>query len=289
MPGAVSRRDGDPAVISRRTLAVAALLSGCLASAPIGASERPVSPSGQISQNGDEFAQLREFWDLLMQRARQAVGDEFSSALLVYEGGRQELPSGTPGDPAMDFQSSGRRGTGVCGAFQPGSRQPYELCPDTPGDLPPDGAAQSCCRHFAFCVPYSRFALAAIDRQSTVVVSPRVARLPPQTWKAILAHEAGHSLDFYVSGSRYGLYDHQDKVAPEVLAALKSGVLKEKDAEIRADDFANIVFADQLGKKICYEAATTLQQLTPPEVPCGAEAGSGAALLAHFPHPPAKS
>jgi len=243
----------------------------------------------QISQNGDEFAQLREFWDLLMQRARQAVGDEFSSALLVYEGGRQELPSGTPGDPAMDFQSSGRRGTGVCGAFQPGSRQPYELCPDTPGDLPPDGAAQSCCRHFAFCVPYSRFALAAIDRQSTVVVSPRVARLPPQTWKAILAHEAGHSLDFYVSGSRYGLYDHQDKVAPEVLAALKSGVLKEKDAEIRADDFANIVFADQLGKKICYEAATTLQQLTPLEVPCGAEAGSGAALLAHFPHPPAKS
>lgn len=122
-----------------------------------------------------------------------ALADEFSSALLVYEGGRQELPSGTPGDPAMDFQSSGRRGTGVCGAFQPGrhadappfaaigcpcragcdaavwschdtpntasgSRQPYELCPDTPGDLPPDGAAQSCCRHFAFCVPYSRFA-----------------------------------------------------------------------------------------------------------------------------------
>lgn len=45
-----------------------------------------------------------------------------------------------------------------------------------------------------------RFAFDAIDRQSTVVASPRMALLEPRIWKAILMHEIGHAIDFYVFG-----------------------------------------------------------------------------------------
>ena len=43
-----------------------------------------------------------------------------------------------------------------------GALQPYALCPITPGgspvDMTPEGLlSRDCCRHYAFCVPYSRY------------------------------------------------------------------------------------------------------------------------------------
>jgi 2-polyprenyl-6-methoxyphenol hydroxylase-like FAD-dependent oxidoreductase len=45
---------------------------------------------------------------------------------------------------------------------------PPSLCPlplDNPRSPPPDDLARECCRHFAFCIPYSRYGLAVEDRQ----------------------------------------------------------------------------------------------------------------------------
>jgi hypothetical protein len=46
----------------------------------------------------------------------------------------------------------------------------------------------------------SRYAFAAIDRQSSVVASPRLALAEPDTWQGVLVHEMGHCIDFHVFG-----------------------------------------------------------------------------------------
>lgn len=43
----------------------------------------------------------------------------------------------------------------------------------------------------------SRYAFAAIDRQTSVVVSPRLALADTATWQGVLTHEMGHCIDFY--------------------------------------------------------------------------------------------
>lgn len=55
-----------------------------------------------------------------------------------------------------------------------------------------------CCRHYAYYVPYDRLG----PSPGSVVVSPRLLRLPPARWRAILAHEMGHAIDFYLFGGR---------------------------------------------------------------------------------------
>jgi hypothetical protein len=42
----------------------------------------------------------------------------------------------------------------------------------------------------------SRYAFAAIDRQTSVVASPRLALAASSTWQGILVHEMGHCIDF---------------------------------------------------------------------------------------------
>jgi hypothetical protein len=49
-----------------------------------------------------------------------------------------------------------------------------------------------CCR-----MHRSRYAFAALDRQTSVVASPRLALAAPNTWQGILTHEMGHCIDFF--------------------------------------------------------------------------------------------
>lgn len=231
-----------------------------------------------------ELQPLSAFWAELQAYAQRSLGDDFTAALVFYQPDA-ELPSGTPGDPSRDFS----RGADVCGQFQPGDQRPYSMCPAQPGSSA-DTAATGCCRHFAFCVPYSRFAFADIDRVSTVVASPRMAALAPNSWKAMLMHEMGHAVDFYVFGSRYGLYDHKRDLSTGVATLLKP-VDREKDPEIRADDLANALLVPSVGEKVCYAPDTTLQILTAPGQECTgtlSDSSSDGPPLAHFPHPPAR-
>ena len=121
--------------------------------------------------------------------------DNFTAQLIVY-GPHAELPTGTPGDPARDY----RRPPACQDYDAPSSAAggpPYPCCPADPGQPPMEHSHVECCRHFAYAVPYSKFGLARVDRTSAVVASPRLLRLPPARWQAILVHELGHCVDFW--------------------------------------------------------------------------------------------
>jgi hypothetical protein len=45
-----------------------------------------------------------------------------------------------------------------------------------------------------------RYGLARADRVNSVVVSARIARLAPSSWRGMLLHELGHCADFHVFG-----------------------------------------------------------------------------------------
>lgn len=134
---------------------------------------------------------------------------------LVFYGPGEMLPTGTPGDPALEYD---RRKRPACGAFTSGEgpphvcrpcsvtssprrsllrslrahtalagwAQPYASCPAVPGGVPDSDTARSCCRHFAFAVPRSTYAFAAIDRATTIVASPRLALADAQTAHGVL-------------------------------------------------------------------------------------------------------
>lgn len=51
------------------------------------------------------------------------------------------------------------------------------------------GGMPCCCR--------SRYAFAAMDRQTSVVASPRLALAAAATWQGVLVHEIGHCIDFF--------------------------------------------------------------------------------------------
>lgn len=103
----------------------------------------------------------------------------------------------------QDYASSGRGGDGHCGPYVPAADGvAYAICPATPGEHSDVPGADACCRHFAYCVPASRFGFARADRVATVMASPRLLALPPGRWRAILSHELGHAADFFLFGSR---------------------------------------------------------------------------------------
>lgn len=174
---------------------------------------------------------------------------------------------------------------GRCGTFFPISDRPYEICP-MPGDVPPDDTTRECCRHFAFCVPPSRPAFAVEDRIATVVAAPRLFRLPEDRWQAILAHELGHAVDFYLFGPRYRLAKNEllDTVAPELRSTL-SEIDQEPDPELRADALGELLVLKPLGQKLCYDPVLTLQTLVDPAAPCNGD-GSGRDLMRHYSHAP---
>ena len=64
-----------------------------------------------------------------------------------------------------------------------------------------------------------------------------------QAAQAILTHEMGHCVDFFVFGKRYGLTNHP--VAEPAAGALAAASV-ERDPELRADDFANILLASEV-------------------------------------------
>lgn len=234
----------------------------------------------------------RYFYELLAT-AQQLLGTNLQVRLVWYN--PRSTPAGIPGDPAKDFASSGlgalRQGDGRCGDFSPESDRPYALCP-APGDAPASDLARGCCRHLAYAVPYSLFtALPWLAGRSTVVLSPRLAAFPEATWQGVVAHELGHTVDFWLFGSKYGLRDHAASCSdPRLVQRLQQVAAHEPDAELRADLLADAVLLQPAGRKLCYASATTLQVLVPDsqgsegsgEGPCSGQRG----LLEHFPHPP---
>lgn len=222
-----------------------------------------------------------------MEAIASQIGPEFTARLAIY-GITPNLPSGVPGDPAKDYQSSRSGGDGRCGAFQPSlpEGRSYALCP-LPGQVPSDETARECCRHYAFAVPYSKFGFAVEDRYTTIIVSPRLFLLPPERWQAILAHELGHAVDFYLFGSKYRLLNHETSRSTftDLRAQLQLIDEFEEDPELRADALGELLVLKPRKEKLCYDPVLTLQTLADPSEKCDGD-GSGAALMRHYTHPP---
>jgi hypothetical protein len=116
---------------------------------------------------------------------------------------------GAPVPVAGDRQDHGlcsRVSTAKNHALSAGSDRPYAICPDAGAECT-DSRATSCCRHYAYAVPYSRYASVCVpavsaplpcptqkngrdvwcppartsrrdsDRMTCIVASPRLARL----------------------------------------------------------------------------------------------------------------
>lgn len=177
-------------------------------------------------------------------------------------------------------QDFSRGGDAHCGAFSPFPGAPYAICP-APGAPPGDPAAAACCRHLAFCVPYSRLGLAVEDRVSTVVVSPRLWAFAPEQWRGVLAHELGHAADFYLFGARYRLTTH----AQPTLAAALQAIDAEADPELRADALGEVLVLAPAGVKLCYDPVFKIQATVPPAARCDGD-GEGEGLMRHYTHAP---
>jgi hypothetical protein len=76
-------------------------------------------------------------------------------------------------------------------------------CP-LPGEPASSNLLADCCRHFAYCVPYTPGARAPINQVTNVIVSERINWAPQAVAEGILVHEMGHVVDFACFGSRYG-------------------------------------------------------------------------------------
>jgi hypothetical protein len=240
---------------------------------------------------GDEVPpSIREYFTAAVALIASQIGSNFKCRLAIYSY-TPNVPSGIPGDPAKDFQS-GRRsgGGGFCGKFQPvvtPESLPYAFCP-LPGAVPLDPATRDCCRHFAFAVPYAKFGLAVEDRVTTIVVSPRLLLLPLQRQQAILAHELGHAIDFYLFGKRYNLTNNQDGIISvdfrEQLLLIDGG---EVDPEVRADALGELLVLKPREQELCYDPVLKLQTLVDASVKCTGNGDEGSEeLMRHYSHPP---
>jgi len=142
--------------------------------------------------------------------------------------------------------------------------EPYERClMSDDGRLEYSESERSltrdCCRHFAYCVPYDRFPVQTRDMFSTVVLSSRVLRLSEENWKAIIAHELGHAIDFHIFGNRYRLKNRLTSFSSSNLESAVVRVDSEQDPEVRADKLAEIFLLHPLRLKLCYDPETTIQ------------------------------
>ena len=244
------------------------------------------SSSGKIHLPvGQEVAQISkeasDFFLNAVMEIQNGLDLNFMARLAIY-GVSTRLPSGIPGDPARDYS----RGTKTrCGKFLSGSDQPYSICPTTyevTHDIVNDQQRQ-CCRHFAYCVPYSLPGFAVEDRVSTVMVSERLFRLPEKTWRAILAHELGHAIDFWTFGGRYRLRNHSPSRGMPL--ELENQLADISDPEFRADILGEYFVLKPHDQRLCYSPVSNLQQTVGLNVSCQGD-GSTSQLMRHFSHPP---
>lgn len=139
----------------------------------------------------------------------------------------------------------------------------------------------------AYCLPGDSFGFSS-PKLSSIVISPRVLQLTEDNWKAIIAHELGHAIDFWLFGSRYGLKDRmktvlaQNQLSEDFLNTVKKIDL-EDDPEVRGDLLGELFLLKNKGLRLCYDMKLTIQKLVPEGTECGDENGL---LLRHFPHPP---
>ena len=255
--------------------------------APFAQSANAAPPRVELPAGREIPLEARQYFSEAVASIASQIGDQFIARLAIYET-TPNLPSGIPGNPAKDYTSN-RRGKDAtsCGVFQPAlpEGRPYALCP-LPGEVPTDFTARECCRHYAFAVPYSKFGLAVEDRFTTIIVSSRLFLLPRERWEAILAHELGHAVDFYLFGSKYRLLNHKpSKASPELLDQMKLIDEFENDAELRADALGELLVLKPRKQKLCYDPLLTLQILTDPSDMCKGDV-SGTALMRHYSHPP---
>jgi hypothetical protein len=237
---------------------------------------------------GDEIPPpIRSYFTEAVALMQSQLGSPDFKVRLALYGTTPNLPSGIPGDPAKDFQRNNNK---VCGIFSPVQTPeslPYAFCP-LPGVVPLDPNTRDCCRHFAYAVPYSKFGFAVEDRVTTIVVSPRLLMLEQKQWQAILAHELGHAVDFYLFGKRYRLANNQASI---ISAELKEELMaidrEEQDPEARADLFGETLVLKPREQKLCYDPVLKLQILVDPSVKCNGGGSEGSEeLLRHYTHPP---
>jgi len=244
--------------------------------------------------HASEQEPLAAFWDVLVAVTKTAMGSDFDAQLQFYSADKAR--DSPPGNPAQDFGSEGvkgmYKGNGKCGPLQTDSDLPYAICASAPGQTPRDILERECCRHTAYTfVPEKFYQFKLITPVPVVVCAPRIRQFDESSWKAILMHEMGHCIDFYMFGKRYGLLNRgiQDKAMADMLQAASTS---ERDPELRADNFSNIVLAtlqkEVGGGIVCYDPLTTIQRIVPvKDLPCEGtgEIGDPRPLL-HFSHPP---
>lgn len=173
----------------------------------------------------------------------------------------------------------------MCGKFKsPGAygSEPYERCLLSEHDMleyseSERSLTRDCCRHFAYCVPYDRFPVQTRDMYSSVVLSSRVLRLPEENWKAILAHELGHAIDFHIFGKRYRLKNRLASFSSSSLESAVKNVDLEKDPELRADMLAELFLLEPVGCQLCYDPKTTIQVI---------QSSSQTCEIKHYSHSP---
>lgn len=153
-------------------------------------------------------------------------------------------------------------------------------------------------------MPYTpSFAFAVEDRISTVVISARLLLYDEKTWHAVLAHELGHVIDFYLwGGKRYRLKNNYiDKVLlriqgnndGDVLKNALENINKEDDAEYRADLLGEYFVLRPFRQRLCYDPMFLLQTVVDdPQAVCHDE-GDGRSggdelikYVRHYAHEP---
>lgn len=214
-------------------------------------------------------------FDRYISRIQYKIGTGFNARIVIY-GVTSRMPFGAPGDPSRQYGKDRKS----CGRFHPpgieGS-EPYDVCSTSS----PVGA--TCCRHYAYCVPYDRFPAFPGDSFSSVVLSSRVPNLPMDTIEGILAHELGHAIDFHIFGKRYRLQNRAcDFVSEDVDISLSQIDSSVADPEYRADLFANTVVLPP-GEALCYSKSNLLQTIiTDKATNCSDFPG----LMKHYSHEP---
>jgi len=106
-------------------------------------------------------------------------------------------------------------------------------------------------------------------------------------WKAIIAHELGHAVDFHIFGPLYRL---KSKPVNYKSAAVENSVAQvntESDPEIRADKFADVLLLGEQNEQICYDPILKIQHIEPDSRVCnGLPLNESSIPMKHFPHTP---
>eukprot|EP00892_Ulva_mutabilis_P008057 jgi/Ulvmu1/5623/UM023_0162.1 len=213
---------------------------------------------------------LQAFWRDCISAVTSGVGSSIDVNLIVWSP-RASLPFGSPGDPAADYTTGGIFApfNGGCGVRRKDAARPYAGCP-APGLPASNDLLAECCRHYAYCVPYTPRSTLALNSVTTVVLSERINDAPESVARGIIAHELGHGIDFHCFGSRYKLADHPpDGPWASSVAAIDA---KETNFEIRADGFANLILGAVKAGQLCYAKDTRTQVAIGDDVACAGTA-----------------